>query len=301
MKYLNTFKLFESSFSKFDIFLERIESVADDLNLHYTKNNKVKHEHIQKTLKVMDGIISCYIDDGNYSPYGDKFKINIFIPDEKYQEIEDEVNDNVEFLSEIENQEFVVYNKDYTLRNIEYENTENFRKFEIDFEDGESKHIRVISVVFKCSLESTDKTIFLFKRLYDIDKDFFNEIIKKKDTYNIIPTFFQLYMDHKGLDLSWEVLSAFKDQNTTVDVDVDDFSHPSVSTQDKYNHFPKFFEKVYEYSGIITRLVTDDDSTEYYVDKSEGYTKGYTPNKGIQEVLDKLGLELTPQDIFVDR
>jgi hypothetical protein len=303
MKYLNTFKLFESNFSKFDIFMERIESVADDMDLYYTKNNKLKHEQIRKTLKVMNGIISSYIDDGNYSPYGDKFKINIFMKDDDYQEQKDEINTNIEFLSEIEKQEFVVYDENHTLRNIEFQKTEDFRTFTVDIEDA-SVVIRVISIIFDCELESTTETLFLRKQLYDTDKDFFNKMMSKERVEDIIPTFFKLYMTHKGVDLSWESLSVYKEYQFAIDIDVDDPISPRITLQDKYNDFPDFFKNVYEHSGIKPRLVSHGDSTEYYVDEStkrDGYPDGYTPNIAIQRVLDGCGIDKTPDQIFIDR
>lgn len=304
MKYLNTFKLFESNFSKFDIFMERIESVADDMDLYYTKNNKLKHEHIRKTLKVMNGIISSYIDDGNYSPYGDLFKINIFIKDDDYQSQKEDINMHIEFLSEIENQEVVVYDEKHTLRNIEFKKTEDYRTFTVDMADTPSVEIRVISIIFKCELESTTEILFLRKHLYDSDKDFFNKIMSDEPVENVIPNFFKLYMTHKGVDLSWESLSVYKGHQFAIDVDVYDPYSPRITLQDKYNDFPDFFKNVYEHSGIKPRLVSHGNSTEYYVDEStkrDGYPDGYTPNIAMQRVLDECGIDTTSDQIFMDR
>ncbi len=306
MDYLKSFKLFESIFFKMDIFTDKIESICDHFDFHYFGEEKITNKGLYNLCdNNYNGGISIYLEEFYLGKNSDVLKVQFFIKEDYYQENEEKLIENVDWVAEISNYPYISLNDENMVKDIQQPEIfgKGLGKSRIPVRAREKPggvvdfEMRMITIEFKCDVVDMLFIIFYKPEIYSRDKKHFDKILWRYHKSDLILKLFKLHTENRGLDINWEPLYSSKGRTdiASITLDLETFASFRVSEQDICNMFPGFFDQLYENSGIICTISGMDEDL---MDFDNG---SFTPRGKMEEVIKKHNLDMTVGNVMVEK
>jgi len=156
MEHINYFRLFEDVEFEMDTIEDKIEEICDEHNLYYYGDEPINKQKILSCMKIYDGLMTTWVEPGEYYESEDGFRIQIFIKDKVWSKKKEELSELIDWLVDAEEYPLLRYNDEIKLKNFKFLEKRNLgslsnRKIDMTYTEI-SDIVRIIDLCFECEV-----------------------------------------------------------------------------------------------------------------------------------------------------